>query len=174
MGFIYRLKFKDGKSYIGATTGSVKRRVAFHKMSAKIGKVTLIYKAWRKLGQPQVEIICEAPNESLLEKEIHCIKIFKTVHPYGYNTTNGGLVSPMTIPSVVEKFSKSKIGIRPCQKALDAALKATKGKKRPADVIKRMTAGVLKYWASRTYKQRRHQLRGILEYNKNLKGRKRV
>lgn len=139
MGFLYRLDFPNGKSYVGITTGSVERRFRGHKKAASDGKKTLLYKAWRKYGDPFVVVIAEIDDSLLCDQEIKAIKEFSTLMPNGYNMTVGGEVSPMTIPEVVAEFSRSKIGHRPCDKAFEEAIKATKGKKRPPEVVQKMS-----------------------------------
>ncbi len=92
MGYIYKLTFASGKAYVGMTARTLKRRLDMHKAYAgneSYGN-RLVYNAWRKHGDPIVEVIAEAPDDQLPALEIRYIAEFGTLTPGGYNLTAGG------------------------------------------------------------------------------------
>lgn len=104
MGLIYMLTFASGKSYIGMTTKSMNARMNSHKAMLGIGRPSVLYNAWRKHGEPALEILLEAPNEQLPDLEVLEIAKRQTLYPLGYNSTPGGEKSPMLIPEIVAKL----------------------------------------------------------------------
>lgn len=123
MGTIYKLTFPSGKSYIGVTTKTAKERFSWHRNFSKRGK-QLIYKAWRKYGQPSLEIISIVDDKNLFNSEIEQIKKHNTLYPNGYNMTEGGEVSPATIPEIAKRISESskgkKMSKEACQRMSDS------------------------------------------------------
>ena len=109
-GFIYELLFSDGKSYIGMTIKIPKFRYQQHRYSAKKGR-SVLYVAWRKLGEPILKVIAEVPVELLAETEEQFVRERNTEFPKGYNTLAGGGMSPALCPIVAQKISKSRTGI---------------------------------------------------------------
>lgn len=88
---LYRLTFPNGKSYIGITSGAVKRRVAKHVSQAKEGRRSAVSQAIRKYGAFKTEILVVAGDWSYLcDLEQRAIAAFKTLAPHGYNLTSGG------------------------------------------------------------------------------------
>ena len=88
MGFIYKLNFPSGKSYIGQTTQSIETRIKAHRQ--KSSGCILVSKAIQKYPDFEIEILLEINNELLSEYEIKFIKLYDTVSPNGYNLTHGG------------------------------------------------------------------------------------
>ncbi len=61
---------------------------------ARSGRATKLYNAWRKHGDPILDVVWEGPCESLLDMERHFVSLFDA-YEGGYNSTTGGEVSPM-------------------------------------------------------------------------------
>jgi group I intron endonuclease len=90
MGQIYRLDFENGKSYIGATTNDANYRFKEHKRSTRRLSEILLYKAWRKYGEPRLIILAIIEDHDLFETEMKAIAAYNTKAPDGYNLTDGG------------------------------------------------------------------------------------
>jgi hypothetical protein len=111
MGYIYRLEFPNGKSYIGMTVNPPERRFKAHKANLRMGKYrSLLYNAWRKHGDPFQIVVAEVENELLPDSEIKAIAKFHTMHPYGYNSTIGGDTGSGGLPHVRAKISAAHKG----------------------------------------------------------------
>ena len=107
MGFIYKLNFPSGKSYIGQTIKSVEERIKGHK--SPTSKCVLLKHAIKKYGDFETEILIEINNEMLNYYEIKFIEMYDTVSPNGYNLTyggEGGIPSQETIQKMKESHSK--------------------------------------------------------------------
>jgi group I intron endonuclease len=96
-GSIYKIKFPNGKHYIGLTTTSLEQRTKEHKKSAKNGDSQyIIYKAIRKYEMVDtlelIEIDTADTIEELYEKEIGYIREYNSyyMNENGYNMTYGG------------------------------------------------------------------------------------
>ena len=95
-GSIYKIKFPNGKHYIGLTTTSLEQRTKQHKNSAKNGDSQCIYNAIRKYGMVDklelIEIDTADTIEELCEKEIGYIIEYNSyyMNENGYNMTYGG------------------------------------------------------------------------------------
>lgn len=87
---LYLLTFPNGKSYVGIS----KRpnvRLKEHRKRAENGATHAIYQAWRKHGEPIMQIIGKATNyETGFAMEIALIDRLNTKAPNGYNMTDGG------------------------------------------------------------------------------------
>lgn len=90
MGYLYKLTFPSGKSYIGITTTTPQRRFLGHKYAARNNFAFPLYKAWRKYGDPALTVLAIMENGSLKESEVLAISTYKTFAPKGYNRTRGG------------------------------------------------------------------------------------
>jgi len=111
MGFLYRLNFPNGKSYIGMTTLCVTHRVAKHKSNMLGGgRGCILYSAWAKHGDPEVVVLAELPNDKLPSAEVIAIRDAGTLCPSGYNMTIGGETSPSLTPAVAAKISEASMG----------------------------------------------------------------
>ena len=95
-GTLYRLEFRDGKSYIGACIGPAKRRYQRHLRAAnQYNSQYPIHQAWRLLGAPILAILQNAvPLTILWAKERLFIQHYNTKIPYGYNAVDGQGVLP--------------------------------------------------------------------------------
>lgn len=91
-GFIYKYTSPSGKSYIGKTIGTLKRRAVNLVSGNGYKKCSLFWRAINKYGflNFQVEIIEEAPLSELSDKEIFYIDKYNTKSPNGYNLAQGG------------------------------------------------------------------------------------
>lgn len=112
MGFIYLLKFANGKNYIGQTRVSVADRFAQHKHRASRPQQykLRLYHAWRKYGQPECFMVCEVPVADLNGHEVAAIELFDTLAPSGYNTTKGGDTNPMCSDAARQAIATAKLG----------------------------------------------------------------
>ena len=94
-GYIYRLLFPNGKSYIGQTHKTPEERYKGHCRDARNGGEYPVHYAIKKYGKESVKIetICEADSqENLDELEIKYIADFNSLkdNGKGYNQTIGG------------------------------------------------------------------------------------
>lgn len=110
MGELYRLDFASGKSYIGISTISAKARFAAHAVDSRKKQERPIYRAWKKHGKPVLVILAVVENHLLAEAEKKAVSVFKTMIPYGYNSTEGGDTSPMLRPEIAAKVSAAMKG----------------------------------------------------------------
>lgn len=85
-GYIYKLTFRNGKSYIGATR-QPEKRFEQHRYEALHSNKPLC-KAWREFGDPSFEILLIADYWDLHGYEARAISVFMTYGEYGYNRTN--------------------------------------------------------------------------------------
>lgn len=90
MGLIYKLTSPDGKSYIGQTIQSFRKRMNGH-MYGK-GYCRALKCAMNEYGFDSFkkEIIWEGENELISGKEKYFIEHFNTMDPNGYNLSSGG------------------------------------------------------------------------------------
>ena len=89
MGWIYRFTSPSGKSYIGQTIQDIHKRFKDHHKSSS--NCTLLKRAIDKYGdQMKFEILEEALDSSLDDREIYWIKQLNTLAPHGYNCSTGG------------------------------------------------------------------------------------
>ncbi|MGL6098665.1 MAG: GIY-YIG nuclease family protein [Fusobacteriaceae bacterium] len=93
---IYKFENKiNGKVYIGQTIQKLHRRVTDHVMKSKRpGKKTVFASALKKytLEGFDVEVLDTATNiDELNSKEIYWIRKLNSLHPNGYNLSEGGL-----------------------------------------------------------------------------------
>lgn len=106
MGFIYRLVFPNGKSYVGQTKRKkVSTRWRMHK-NRKDSNCRALQAAIRKYGWSNVrkEVLLEVSEEKLDKWEVHYIAKIDSYHN-GYNLTPGGDFNPMRLKAVRDKLS---------------------------------------------------------------------
>jgi hypothetical protein len=94
MGYVYKLDFASGKSYIGATTQPYLSRIRRHELTAEKGPdgcfFFSVHEAWRQYGKPTIELIAEVDDSLLHLAEVEAIAKYGTMSPDGYNLTSGG------------------------------------------------------------------------------------
>jgi group I intron endonuclease len=94
VGFVYLLRFPNGKAYIGKTKQTIRFRWYNHKVMALTARNPRpLYAAIRKYGADSVkfETLAECDDPSLLyEIEQRMIAQLKTRAPHGYNLADGG------------------------------------------------------------------------------------
>lgn len=95
VGYIYEIKFSNGKRYIGQTDKMEKRKKD-HYISMRYKKSKVyhypLYRAMRKYPDYEINYI-EVPIHELDHWEIYYIDVFQTFPPikgFGYNQTVGG------------------------------------------------------------------------------------
>ncbi len=105
MFILYKLTFASGKFYIGQTIRNMQTRVTQHRTSVRGGSPLAVHCAWRKYGEPVVEIIAEVDShEALHAAEIAAIGSYDCRAPKGYNISYGGDTSPALVPEVAAKI----------------------------------------------------------------------
>lgn len=93
-GSIYLIRnVINGKCYVGQTIQRPEDRFKQHLKLLKTNENQLISKAIRKYGRKSFELIIletSIPEEKLNEREIYYIQKLGTLHPNGYNLSEGG------------------------------------------------------------------------------------
>lgn len=143
-GKLYKLTFCNGKSYIGQTVRTMKKRMTQHRYTAKGGSLLAVHCAWRKHGEPTVEVIGEYEDQDDLHAaEIAAIRDMNTRIPNGYNLSYGGETAPSRAPEVA-----SKIGLKSRGRKQNPAVKSAASLKMWQDdeYRERNTAAVRKAW----------------------------
>lgn len=112
MHTLYKLTFSSGKCYIGQTTRKLKTRISQHRQSAIRGDSQLpVHCAWRKYGEPGIEVIGEhGSDEELHQAEILAIIEHGSLSPSGYNVSFGGDTAPSKSLSVAVKIAEKAKG----------------------------------------------------------------
>lgn len=111
MGWLYRLVFPNGKSYVGQTTrDKVTDRWRGHKFASlhRRSNSRLLYAAIRKYGWDSVEkvVLAQVLDHDLLDEgEKLFVQHYNAFAPGGYNLTRGGDRNPMSEASVRQKMS---------------------------------------------------------------------
>ena len=142
MGELYKLTFPNGRSYIGIAGNGAKGRFLDHR-SAALKSDTLIYRAWRKHGEPILQVLAVVEDALLNEIEIKAIAAYGTMTPDGYNSTLGGEGKRGWVASLETRKKLSVAGkgrklSEECKAKLRAALSnpslETRGKMRAAKI----------------------------------------
>jgi group I intron endonuclease len=103
---IYLLTFKNGKRYVGQTVRSLPVRVSQHRRMVKYGSQLAVHCAWRKHGEPEIEVLGEYGDmDSLHAAEKDFIASLNTLSPHGYNIGYGGETAPSKSPEVAAKIA---------------------------------------------------------------------
>jgi group I intron endonuclease len=110
MAHLYKLTFASGKIYIGITTKGAEHRYKAHKydaynMSAYSMRLP-IYNAWRKYGDPTLEVLEEGDIEYIKRREFELIIELNCKAPNGYNVNDGGDASPMWNKAIAAEVGK--------------------------------------------------------------------
>lgn len=93
IGALYVIRFPSGKSYIGITSQSVRRRRIVHLHHARKGRNSPLHRAIRKYGDNSFTIcpmVFSNDWKYLCDLERRAIVSFGTRTPNGYNVTAGG------------------------------------------------------------------------------------
>ncbi len=103
---LYKLRFSNGKEYVGQTVRPLKVRLSAHRTAANRGSLLPVHCAWRKHGAPEVKVIgLFVFEDDLHQAEIESIGNFKTAAPHGYNVTKGGDTAPSKSPEVAARIA---------------------------------------------------------------------
>lgn len=120
--FVYKLTFLNSKVYIGISRtdakGTFTHRYRQHAYTARSGKSSPIYNAWRKYGQPVQEILAVfKTREECAVSEIAFIKQHNSIDiEFGYNLTNGGEGLNVTKDSPIYHLMMEKVWNNPERK----------------------------------------------------------
>lgn len=131
MGFLYKLDFASGKSYIGITFGTMRGRMHSHKCDSKTRSQYAVHRAWRKHGEPVVTVLAIASGDFLRELERRAVAAYGTYGSGGYNMTPGGEIAPPMTPERRAKLSLAMIGKKHSQETRALMSVVRKGEKRP-------------------------------------------
>lgn len=123
VGYLYRLDFSSGKSYIGITFKTPKSRFKNHRNSATQND-SAVYRAWRKYGEPKLSVLAVIEDYDLKDAEIKAIKIFGTKVPNGYNVSDGGDGAP---------------GVKRSEETIERVAKIHRGRKRSEETCRRIS-----------------------------------
>lgn len=135
---IYLLSFASGKKYVGQTVRSLAVRISQHRRMTNYGSLLPVHCAWRKHGEPSVQILGEYDDtECLHAAERKFIADLGTISPGGYNVGYGGETAPSKSPSVAAKIAEK-----------------AKGRSHSEDARQKIGAGSRDNWQSDEYRQR--------------------
>ena len=137
---MYLLTFSSGRQYIGISKNGAKFRYAKHRNGANNGDNVICHKAWRKYGDPDMQVLAVADEEYIFELEQRAIKSYRTLFPHGYNMTGGGELSPSSARIVAQKISAANKGKPVSQATIDAVRKANTGRKHSAETRAKLSA----------------------------------
>lgn len=136
MHTLYMLKFSSGKSYVGQTVRSIKRRMSQHRRSVALDSLLPVHCAWRKYGEPELVVLAQVgTQEELHAAEEAAIKEFNTLSPNGYNVAHGGKTAPSKVPEVAAKIS-------------------AKAKGRKVSDTSKISEGVRRNWQDEEYRKK--------------------
>jgi hypothetical protein len=93
MGYLYKIEFENGKSYIGITSKDAVTRLREHEKSARYDfSNAFLHKAMRKYPDAyRVVPLLRADDWGYLQlMEVRAIAAYGTKAPNGYNLTDGG------------------------------------------------------------------------------------
>lgn len=95
MGYVYKLDFPNGLSYVGVTTKTPAARLRQHKKEAAAGRGYAVHAAIREHGDPTLSVLAQVEDSELHAAEVKAIAEWGTLHPEGYNMTAGGVGGPI-------------------------------------------------------------------------------
>jgi hypothetical protein len=110
VGYLYKLDFASGKSYVGITTGKLSYRISQHRCSAAADGQLPVHRAWRKHGEPTVTVLAIAAGDYLLEIEKRAVEAYGTFGDGGYNASPGGDLVPVMTPEIRQKIRVAATG----------------------------------------------------------------
>lgn len=182
MGYLYKLDFEGGKSYIGITTKGVEHRFNKHRLSAIGGSSLAVHRAWRVHGAPEKSILAILEDDELASAEIKAIKAYNTLAPNGYNLSLGGETSPMRNPYVAAKMlgNKHSLGVFPSAETRAKLSAARIGKKLSPETRAKVSEARMGMKFSKETKARisasksgvRQSIESVLKRSASLKGHK--
>lgn len=108
---LYLFTFDNGKRYVGQTVRALSTRLNAHRTAANRGSDLPVHAAWRKHGEPAVDVLgWFDTHEELHRAEISAIAILGTQSPGGYNVSVGGDTAPSRNPEVAKKIAAKATG----------------------------------------------------------------
>lgn len=92
MSEIYKLRFPDGKSYVGSAAHCAGKLYMVHLTAANAGlRRSPLYQHWHKFGPPELIILQEnVPREELPLALAKTIERHRTLYPAGLNALHNG------------------------------------------------------------------------------------
>lgn len=164
---LYKLSFPSGKNYIGQTIKGMHSRMIRHKTAVNTGSMLAVHCAWRKYGEPEIEIIGEYKSQKELnEAEIKAIKDFNTLTPNGYNLSYGGENSPSVNPVVARKIGKKNKGRIHSKKTRENRSKISKALWQTDEYRESVSKGLKASWDDERRKKFRKRMDLIWEEKK--------
>jgi predicted GIY-YIG superfamily endonuclease len=109
---VYCITLRNGKRYIGVTSKGWRTRLEQHVYAAQRGGCLTLHCAIRKYGVSggRTLAICDTEADAKIA-EVAFIKQYKTIRPYGYNSTEGGngVIDPSGLSETirVERMQKT-------------------------------------------------------------------
>lgn len=185
MKLLYILTFANGKQYVGQTSDWY-GRWATHGCEAVVRNAQqLVYRAWRKYGQPNFQHLAVVEDYMIGETEIKAIAAYGTLMPNGYNMTIGGEAGMTGLHHSIEtraKISASNTGRVFSNETRKKIGEANRGKVRSSEIRAQWSAShtgkqlsqehkdkIGKAHKGRTFTQ--ETIRKISESNKRTKAR---
>ena len=154
MGGLYQIEFTNGKSYIGITKTTVKKRLTAHLRNAnKNLRDCALHNALRKYPDDYILktlVIADDWNYLCLIEQ-RAIKTFGTRTPFGYNMTDGGEGTVgshhnkglIRSEETKRKLSISKTGVKQSEETIKKRIAATTGRKRSEEYKKQQSLRML-------------------------------
>jgi group I intron endonuclease len=140
---IYLFTFNNGKRYVGQTVRSLPVRVSQHRRMVKYGSLLPVHCAWRKHGEPRIEVLGEYVDMNDLHvAERGYIASLGTLSPHGYNVGFGGETAPSKSPDVAAKIAAKAKGRGHSDEAKAKITAALKGRWNDPDYRERVSAGI--------------------------------
>jgi len=144
---VYQLTFANGKRYIGQTVKMLTTRITAHKAQVTAGSQLPVHCAWRKHGEPTVEVLerCGTVAE-LHAAERRWIAERGVISPGGYNVTEGGDTAPSKDPKVAAKIAAKATGRRASEETRAKIAAASAARWSDPEYRAKVAAGVDASW----------------------------
>lgn len=164
---LYKLSFPSGKNYIGQTIKGMHSRMIRHKTAVNTGSMLAVHCAWRKYGEPEIEIIGKYKSQKELnEAEIKAIKDFNTLTPNGYNLSYGGENAPSVNPVVARKIGKKNKGLIRSKKEKERMSKQALALWQTDEYRENVSKGLKSIWDDKRRKETSKRMKRIWKEKK--------
>jgi hypothetical protein len=167
MAVLYKLTFASGKSYIGQTVKSMRKRLTQHRAAARVGSALAVHLAWAKYGEPEVCVLGSYDGgDELNQAERDAIKAYGTLSPFGYNIAYGGETAPSKSPEVARKIADKAKGRKHTEQVKQAMSENISERWKDPEYRSKVQEGVKKSWTSEKRQERSEMFRKIWEKRK--------